>query len=113
MLAIVSAVVFVIFYVFPSADPATLRLVRQGAIDIVTLTSSSTARNLVAALGGDLSGLERSLVAAIGPITAETARELGLNVGVVATEHTIPGLVAALVEGTDSPQRRRGRRDEE
>jgi uroporphyrinogen III methyltransferase/synthase len=90
------------------ADPATLRLIRQGAIDIVTLTSSSTARNLVAALGGDLSGLERSLVAAIGPITAETARELGLNVGVVAAEHTIPGLVAALVEGTDSPQRRRG-----
>ena len=79
------------------ADPATLRLVRAGAIDIVTLTSSSTARNLVAALGGDLSGLERSLIAAIGPITAETARELGLRVGVVAAEHTIPGLVAALV----------------
>jgi uroporphyrinogen-III synthase len=64
---------------------------------MVTLTSSSTARNLVAALAGDLSGLERSTVAAIGPITADTARELGLRVDVVAAEHTIPGLVDALV----------------
>lgn len=79
-------------------DPATLTQVRTGAIDIVTLTSSSTARNLVAALGGDLSGLQAALVAAIGPVTAATARELGLRVDVEAREHTIPGLVAALVE---------------
>ena len=31
MLAIVSAVVFVIFYVFPSADPATLRAGRNAS----------------------------------------------------------------------------------
>jgi uroporphyrinogen-III synthase len=80
-----------------AADPATVRLIRQGAIDIVTLTSASTARNLVAALDGDLRGLERALVAAIGPITATAAQEAGLSVGVVATEHTIPGLVAALL----------------
>jgi uroporphyrinogen III methyltransferase/synthase len=79
------------------ADPAIVQLIRSGAIDIVTLTSSSTARNLAAALGGDLSGLERSTVAAIGPITADTARELGLRVDIVAAQHTIPGLVAALL----------------
>lgn len=78
-------------------DPATLRLVRDGAIDAVTLTSSSTARNLVVALGGDLTGLERAVIAAIGPITAQTAVELGLPVTVTAAEHTIPGLVDALV----------------
>ena len=38
------------------------------------------------------------LVACIGPITADTARELGLRVDVVASEHTVPGLVAALRE---------------
>jgi len=36
-------------------------------------------------------------VVTIGPITATTAHELGLRVDVVATEHTIPGLVAAMV----------------
>jgi len=36
-------------------------------------------------------------VVTIGPITATTARELGLRVDVVATEHTIAGLVEAMV----------------
>ena len=38
------------------------------------------------------------VVACIGPITAETARAAGLTVDVVAAEHTIDGLVEALVE---------------
>jgi uroporphyrinogen III methyltransferase/synthase len=80
-----------------AADPAALALVRAGQIDVVTLTSASAARHLAAALGGELGGLERALVAAIGPVTAAAAAELGLRVGVVAAEHTIPGLVAAIV----------------
>ncbi len=40
----------------------------------------------------------RPLLACIGPITADTARELGLRVDVVASEHTIPGLVRAIRE---------------
>jgi uroporphyrinogen-III synthase len=35
-------------------------------------------------------------VACIGPVTAATARELGLEVQVEASPHTIPGLVEAL-----------------
>ena len=68
-----------------------------GEIDVVTLTSSSTVRNLVGGIGdrGDL--LDGVAIACIGPVTAETARELGLRPDVVAEEHTIPGLVAALV----------------
>jgi uroporphyrinogen-III synthase len=42
------------------------------------------------------------MVACIGPITADTARELGLRVDVVASEHTVPGLVAAIQEGLNS-----------
>jgi len=38
------------------------------------------------------------VVACIGPITADTARAAGLTVDVVAAEHTIDGLVAALLE---------------
>ena len=40
-------------------------------------------------------------VACIGPITANTARELGIRVDIVASEHTIPGLVQALVESEE------------
>ncbi len=70
-----------------------------GEIDVVTFASSSTVRYLVAALGEDaLPLLSRSTIACIGPITADTAREMGLQVDVMAGEHTIPGLVKALSE---------------
>ena len=66
-------------------------------IDVVTLTSSSTARNLVAGMGGRLDLLAGLTVASIGPVTSRTARELGLTVDVEAEVHTIPGLVDALL----------------
>jgi enoyl-CoA hydratase/carnithine racemase len=40
--------------------------------------------------------LGQALVACIGPITAETAREQGLPVHLVAEEYTVDGLVQAL-----------------
>ncbi len=138
----------------PKAAPAeALSLLRDGGIDIVTFTSSSTVRNLAALLGDDfrviLSGRDvgsgnvlssrrnlesgvggttspagspaadpgrRPLIACIGPITAETARELGLRVDVVASEHTVPGLVAAIRENdwsTEKVEARMGELTEE
>ena len=64
--------------------------------DVVTLTSSSTARNFAAALGPK-GGAGQWLTACIGPITAATAGELGLQVDIIATEYTARGLVDALV----------------
>ena len=61
--------------------------------DVVTFTSSSTVRHFVELLGVDA---VPPTVACIGPVTAATARELGLQVDVEAGTHTIPGLVAAL-----------------
>jgi uroporphyrinogen III methyltransferase/synthase len=79
------------------ASPEVLAELRAGRIDVVTFTSSSTVRNLLAMLGDPPGGgLERPLIACIGPITAQTARELGLRVDVVAEEYTVEGLVAAL-----------------
>lgn len=67
--------------------------------DAVLFTSSSTARNFAELLGDDYrQRLEGVLLAAIGPVTSATLRELGLEVGVEASEYTIPGLVAALRE---------------
>jgi uroporphyrinogen III methyltransferase/synthase len=86
-----------------AAPPATvpaemIESLRAGAIDIATFTSSSTVRNLVQLLGGDVTPLRDTVIACIGPATAATARELGLEPDVVAAEHTIDGLVAALRE---------------
>ena len=81
----------------PEAAPSeALSLLRDGAIDIVAFTSSSTVRNLAAMLNGHIETLRGPLVACIGPITAKTAEELGLRVDVVASEYTVEGLVGAL-----------------
>ncbi len=82
----------------PPTEPPqeALALLRAGKIDIVTFTSSSTVRNLATLLGGDLKALRDAVVACIGPSTAATAAEAGLPPQVVAEEHSVPGLVAAL-----------------
>jgi len=79
-------------------------LIEDGAIDTITFTSSSTVHGLVAALDHkpEITN-QNSKIACIGPITAQTARDLGLRVDIVATEYTIAGLIAALVKFFDSP----------
>jgi uroporphyrinogen-III synthase len=37
------------------------------------------------------------VIAAIGPVTAQAVRDAGLEVGVMADEYTVEGLVSALV----------------
>jgi hydroxymethylbilane synthase len=64
-------------------------------VDVVTFTSSSTVRHFVEALEGRLG--DRVTVACIGPITAQTARDLGLRVDIIAQEYTARGLVDAIV----------------
>ncbi len=60
-----------------------------GDVDAITFTSSSTVQNFVEALrssGADAAALTRdALIACIGPVTAETAHEEGLDVGLVAS----------------------------
>ena len=53
--------------------------------------------NLCDLLGG-LDGLSDTTIACIGPITAATARELGLKVDIVSERHTIPDMVQAIEE---------------
>lgn len=75
-------------------DPEALARVRAGGVDAVTFTSSSTVRNF-----HDLVGpLDPApAVVSIGPVTSATAVALGLTVDREATEHTIDGVVEALV----------------
>jgi hydroxymethylbilane synthase len=64
-------------------------------VDMITFTSSSTVRHFVDAMPGALA--DRVRIACIGPITAQTARDLGLRVDIIAQEYTTRGLVDAIV----------------
>jgi uroporphyrinogen III methyltransferase/synthase len=68
---------------------------RAGTIDLVTLSSSSTARFFVEAVGADAA--RGAPAASIGPVTSAAARALGLRVTVESEQSTIPGLVDAIV----------------
>ena len=83
----------------PPAEPSAelLARIRAGEVDIVTFTSSSTVRNLVTLLDGDLAALRGAVIACIGPQTAAAAEAAGLPPQVVAEEHTVAGLVDAIV----------------
>ncbi|MGE3619776.1 MAG: uroporphyrinogen-III C-methyltransferase [Acidimicrobiia bacterium] len=78
----------------PQLDPA--RIAAAAAADVVTFTASSTVHRFVEAVGAARLRPPPA-VACIGPVTAETARAVGLPVDVEAEVHTIDGLVEALV----------------
>jgi uroporphyrinogen-III synthase len=86
-----------------------LRLLQAHQLDILTFTSSSTVRHFVQWLADCAPGAAVSpiahvthnpqlKIACIGPITSQTARELGLDVQIEASEFTIDGLVEAIVQ---------------
>jgi uroporphyrinogen-III synthase len=79
-----------------------LNILQSSELDIITFTSSSTVRNFMQWLNScapeiTLMHDARLKIACIGPITARTARELGLQVHIEAKEFTIDGLVEAIV----------------
>ncbi len=74
-----------------------MEALKDGGIDWVTFTSSSTAGNLVELLGGERSLLDGVKTASIGPVTSGTMRELGLDITVEAGKSNVSGLVEALV----------------
>jgi uroporphyrinogen-III synthase len=82
-------------------DPAIIEAIERGEFDVATFASSSCVRALAALLPRGLDSLRESAVACLGPVTAETAREYGLRVDIVAADATIPGLIRALIDGRD------------
>ena len=77
------------------------QMLSSGEIDVITFTSSSTVSNLLAVFGEGQLTLNSVKVACIGPKTAETAARAGLKADIVASEHTIPGLVASIEQYFD------------
>jgi uroporphyrinogen-III synthase len=83
--------------VMPDSAPQLLRTAFAGGLDAITLTSGSTARNLVQAM--DPAGVPPGVViVCIGEQTAAQARASGLWVHAVAANTSVEGLLRALTE---------------
>jgi uroporphyrinogen III methyltransferase/synthase len=82
----------------PEAGPALMKLFSAEGVDVVTFTSSSTVVNFVRAFPDDKlpAVLGDAVIACMGPVTADTARKLGLPVEIIAREYTTRGLAAAI-----------------
>jgi uroporphyrinogen-III synthase len=105
--AIVDCVVA--YHIGPAvASPELLGQLRQGMIDVVTFTSSSTVRSLIEMLRGEVTLLSTMVVACIGPVTAASAEAAGLRPDVVAEQYTISGLVEALIAYFSANPEQRG-----
>jgi uroporphyrinogen-III synthase len=96
-----------------SGARALAGVLRAGALDAITFTSSSTVRYLLDGL--EQNGISRAearallaetAVVCIGPITAATAAAEGLAVSAVAREYTAEGVVATLLEWFAQPMAR-------
>jgi uroporphyrinogen III methyltransferase/synthase len=83
-----------------AGDHDVYRMLLDRQIDAVTFTSASTVRNFVAILGAEpaVDLLRTTAVAAIGPVTADAARQLGIETTIMPSRSTIPDLVDALVD---------------
>jgi uroporphyrinogen III methyltransferase/synthase len=98
--------------VAPPADRQIIKaLFREGKVDFITFTSSSTVANFAGLFPGEPLGdvLGQASVACIGPITEQTVKDLGGRADVVASEFTIDGLVRAIVDHVARPRMARER----
>jgi len=85
------------------AVPAADLLAAAAGADAIAFTSASTVTSYLAAVAPGAA--VPAVVACIGPVTAAAAESAGLAVAVTASEHTVDGLVAAVVSalGRGSP----------
>jgi uroporphyrinogen-III synthase len=77
--------------------PDAADLANIAAADAVAFASGSAAQSWAEALGDDAARALPPIVAAIGPTTAAVATESGLKITHVAADHSVTGLVRALV----------------
>lgn len=82
-------------------DPALLQSLEHHLIDMITFTSSSTVKNFMLALSNmgvenPLQAIQGIPVACIGEITAQTAREQGLEITLIPKEATLDSMLEAI-----------------
>jgi uroporphyrinogen III methyltransferase/synthase len=76
-------------------------MLERKELAVITFTSSSTVKNFMALFKGQpvKKWLEGVKIACIGPITANTARDLGLHVDIQPKEFTVAALAKEIAEG--------------
>jgi uroporphyrinogen III methyltransferase/synthase len=87
----------------PDQDLSKIKeMLKQGRIDLVTFTSSSTVSNFIEMFEPDVDSLKiwmkKVTVACIGPITAEKAKEKGLSVDIMPKDYTIEALAESILD---------------
>jgi uroporphyrinogen III methyltransferase/synthase len=97
-----------------SSGAALRQALAARTVDVVTFTSSSTARNFAELFTEDerRAWFPSLTVASIGPITAGTAAEYGLTTRIMPGEYTIPALARAIEDyctRVPPPTARRGK----
>jgi uroporphyrinogen III methyltransferase/synthase len=80
----------------PANTGEHIRAAYEQGVDYTTFTSSSTARNMVELLGGSPDLINTSRTVMIGPITADTVKELDINIDVMSPEQSIAGIIEAI-----------------
>jgi uroporphyrinogen III methyltransferase/synthase len=83
--------------------PSEADLARALAAGHLTFTASSTVTRFLELLGEGGAAAVAGRVVSIGPVTSATARAAGLTVHAEASEHTIPGLIEALLVDVAGP----------
>ncbi len=92
-----------------------IKLLKNKDIDFITFTSSSTVNNFVSLFPSVKEFKQffpKTKIASIGPVTSQAARHLGLKVHIESKEHTIDGLIKAIIKSSNSPARRAGRKND-
>ena len=85
----------------PGKDTKRIKkLIKDKEIDVLTFTSSSTARNFFEQMGKIP---KDSAIACIGPITAGTVRELGYDTQIMPDKYTVEDLTRAISEYFSNP----------
>jgi len=85
---------WIVYRTVAAVPSAAARASIESGVDAILFFSPSAVRSFVEAglSAGD------AIVACVGPTTAAAAREVGLDVNIVAADHSSAGLVAALEE---------------
>ena len=80
-------------------EPAAIEALKDGKADIITFTSSSTARNFAALIKPEIPELPSNIsYVSIGPETTKAAVNEGMQIEIEAEQHNIEGLVEAIIK---------------
>ncbi|HEX7365239.1 MAG TPA: uroporphyrinogen-III C-methyltransferase [Dehalococcoidia bacterium] len=74
----------------------SMQMLIRGEINVITFTSASTVNGLLKILSRKFELIKKAKLACIGPDTAAALAGQGLKADIVASEHTMMGLVEAL-----------------